>query len=344
MAFHGRKLQKMSIIIASQMIDPHADTVIEILNFRGRNIVRMNYNEFPENLGVSMHVNQTNSNLSIFLMHNGKEVNSDEITSIWWRRPGKFEFNHDISIQERHFLASELHHSIHGFLNASSAFWVSHPSAIKDASKKIEQLVFARSIGLNIPKTLVSTERDEILDFYRQCNKNILYKVLFDASLGQISTDKYNPGEVIIQKNAHARAVKYDEIAEMPQKSLSPMLFQEILDTAYNIRVTIVGNSIFAARYYSHTCKSIDLLHQCPLEEIIFEVIQLPEKLNDLILKFVRRYNLAFSALDFIQIKSGDYYFIENNPNGQFGFIELLLPELKISESIAGILEKGSYD
>ena len=50
--------------------------------------------------------------------------------------------------------------------------------------------------------------------------------------------------------------------------------------------------------------------------------IQLPNEVNEKIIQFMREQNLIFSSLDFICSKNHEYYFIENNCNGQWIWLE----------------------
>ena len=49
---------------------------------------------------------------------------------------------------------------------------------------------------------------------------------------------------------------------------------------------------------------------------------ELPERLNQKCLDITNKFNLNFSAIDLIYSKDKKYYFLEMNPNGQWGWIE----------------------
>jgi D-alanine-D-alanine ligase-like ATP-grasp enzyme len=46
--------------------------------------------------------------------------------------------------------------------------------------------------------------------------------------------------------------------------------------------------------------------------------------------------------MDFIVTPDGRYVFIENNPNGQFMWVEKLIPQLEMTTAMATCLIQGS--
>lgn len=65
----------------------------------------------------------------------------------------------------------------------------------------------------------------------------------------------------------------------------------------------------------------------------------LPKEINVKLRMLMKKMNLHFGAIDMIVTPSGDYVFLEINPSGQWGWIEVLT-KMPISEAIAEILMK----
>ena len=61
---------------------------------------------------------------------------------------------------------------------------------------------------------------------------------------------------------------------------------------------------------------------------------QLPKNIVNAILNYMKKLNLNFGAIDLIETTSGEWCFLECNPNGQWLWIELKT-KMKISEAIA---------
>jgi len=76
--------------------------------------------------------------------------------------------------------------------------------------------------------------------------------------------------------------------------------------------------------------------------DIRYEEAGLPEDVRRRCLEFVKSYGLTFGAIDLIETRSGEYVFLENNPVGQFYFVEELVPSLKMTDAVAARLTEGA--
>jgi len=68
----------------------------------------------------------------------------------------------------------------------------------------------------------------------------------------------------------------------------------------------------------------------------------LPGPVAERCLALVRSYGLNFSAIDLIVTPDDHYVFVENNPNGQFIFVEERVPELGMTDALAACLVRGA--
>ncbi|MCK4636490.1 MAG: hypothetical protein KAT49_01270, partial [Methanomicrobia archaeon] len=105
-----------------------------------------------------------------------------------------------------------------------------------------------------------------------------------------------------------------------------PMIFQKRIEKKYDIRVTVIGNQVYATAIHSqeHNETKIDwrlwdMHHDIDLKHSKFD---LPKRIVQLCLKITQRFNLNFSAIDLIYSTNNKYYFLEMNPNGQWAWIE----------------------
>ncbi len=56
------------------------------------------------------------------------------------------------------------------------------------------------------------------------------------------------------------------------------------------------------------------------------------------------RLGLCYGALDLVEDLDGVFWFLEINPSGQFLFVEHLLPELRLLQSLCAMLLEGRPD
>jgi hypothetical protein len=66
----------------------------------------------------------------------------------------------------------------------------------------------------------------------------------------------------------------------------------------------------------------------------IFEVGELPRDVSDRLLTLCNRSAISFGAHDLIEAPNGEFYFLETNPAGQWGWLEVELG-LPIGEAVA---------
>lgn len=70
-----------------------------------------------------------------------------------------------------------------------------------------------------------------------------------------------------------------------------------------------------------------------------YEIFDLPDKIEQKLLRLHQKFEMFFGAYDFIVDPQGEYYFLEVNPAGQWLWMEEAL-NLNISECIAEALIK----
>jgi glutathione synthase/RimK-type ligase-like ATP-grasp enzyme len=126
---------------------------------------------------------------------------------------------------------------------------------------------------------------------------------------------------------------------------LVPCLFQEYIPKRLEYRITVIGDELFAAEIDSQSRDSTTVDWRNWNEggfDIPYRKADLPSEIAERCLALVRSYGLNFSALDLILTPDDRYVFIENNPNGQFIWVEMLVPELEMTAALAACLIRGA--
>jgi pyruvate carboxylase len=100
---------------------------------------------------------------------------------------------------------------------------------------------------------------------------------------------------------------------------LAPTIFQERIHGRQEVRVTIVGDHVFAASFLrSPTC--IDGRLEPAAR---YQKHELPVALTRRLLALMKRLGLCHGTADLMIDTEGDYWFLEINPQGQFLWIEI---------------------
>ena len=118
-----------------------------------------------------------------------------------------------------------------------------------------------------------------------------------------------------------------------------PVIFQEYISKKFDLRVTVVGTRIFAVEVH-HSPKVVNSefdWRRGDQETLSYKIHTLPQKLETLCVRLLRTLNLNFGAIDLVYSDSGDYVFLEINPNGQWAWIEQKTGA-EISKALADLL------
>ncbi len=112
------------------------------------------------------------------------------------------------------------------------------------------------------------------------------------------------------------------------------------------VRVTVVGNSVYACEIHKVGTHKEDPDWRTGILTPNLEYknhVSFPNALANKCISVVKALNLKFGAFDFMLNEKGDYWFLEVNPNGQWGFVELEA-NIPISEGFAELFENRSYN
>jgi hypothetical protein len=346
-------MAKNQIVIVTEKLDPHADEVIVKLNELGYDPIRLNTDEIPINTGMHFRLNGSQWDGYIKVMSSGREIDVSNIRSIWWRRPSEFTFPPEFSQQEEEFARKEINHAVAGLWEVLryDCYWVSYPSDIRQAGFKPGQLSRAAKMGFDVPRTIITTDPNEVRAFYDACDGNIIFKVMSDPFLAM---DKVEPVPAVMDDpNAGLREISRPrgtfttiigekELAALDSVRYVNCQFQEMIPKAIELRVVVIGDDVFACEIHSQTHEKTMMDWRHYDVEIPYRKAILPIDIEQRCLDFVHSYNLQYSAIDFILTPDGRYVFLENNSNGQFLFLQIKVPELKMVEALAACLIRGS--
>lgn len=319
------------VVVVTQRIDPHADAVIGQLADAGVEVVRLNTEDCMEGLEFAHEVGPSGTGGRLRVLDSGRAVEPGRVRSVWWRRPGDYPLLASLPDAQRRFAEREIDQGLRGFLGALGCRWVSHPEAIRAAGWKGEQLARAAGMGLRVPRSLVTTSREAARRFDGTCGGEILYKVMGDPFLGRAWSEA---GPLVTQTTA----VTPEHLDALAEREPVPCLFQERVPKARELRVTVIGGTVLSAALNPFVGGRELLDWRGHEEDVRWEPWSLPATVEQRCRDLVASYGLAFGAIDLILTPAGEYVFLELNPNGQFLFVELLVPELPLCATLAGLL------
>jgi hypothetical protein len=300
------------LILSNEAEDTHVYVLVDELDKLGHPWVLVDPGDFPRSIHFSAHLDGQTKTGTI-LLKDGTRLFLEEITSIWYRRPTPIIPEEHLSALEKTFIEREANAGFWGWLRGQRAFWVNHPDAIRGAGHKPHQLRLAQSLGLAIPKTLITNEPEAFKRFYAGCQGRVIYKLMGypwykDSADVPIST--------------FTALVPADMLEQAHRISATAHLFQEFIEKQCDLRAIIIGDEVFVTEIYplSETTRvdfraDYSALRYAPHD-------RLPDTIREALLSINRFYRLAYSAIDLVYTPDGRYVFLELNAVGQFGWLE----------------------
>lgn len=319
------------ILFVSSKYDPTTDLVIAELSRRGEVYERFNTEDFPRSVICSIEATGNAFEASIDLPDN-RHLTVDSVESVYYRRPAESELDPSLSLREaRAFALRECRSTVVGLWTVMGCLWVNHPLHNQAAEFKIRQLQVAPEIGFQVPRTLITNDPQKATNFYHQCGENIVAKTLHDGMV------EYDDGCLLIFTTRVLEA----HLERINSVRYAPCLFQEYIPKLVELRVTVVGDHVFAAEIHSqHSPRTKDDWRRYDFANTPHFPHELPRSVAQMCVRLVRLFGLNYGAIDLILTPDGRYVFLELNPNGQWAWIEELTG-LPICSALADLLVTG---
>ncbi len=313
----------MTILILAPDSDTHTQSVIGHLRAAGSDAVVCDLAEFPQRSRLDVHY--AGRSRSFGLSVQGRRLDLSEVSAAWWRRPQPPSPSDSIASQRhRLFASNECQEALSGLWHAMDAFWINDPARDHVAHRKVNQLRVSQDVGLTIPETLITNDPEEAGRF----------------------AERRGPGRVVFKAFSafedewrETRLLGDEELEKIENVAHAPVIFQEYVEAEYDVRLTVVGDQMFAAAIHaSETSYPIDC--RMDIANAKIEAIDLPAPLRRRVLAFMNRMGLVYGAIDFRRRASdGEFVFLEINPAGQWLFIEERTQQ-PISRALANLLQQ----
>jgi glutathione synthase/RimK-type ligase-like ATP-grasp enzyme len=251
--------------------------------------------------------------------------------TVWRRRPAYVLDPERLHPADRRFADTEcsvFRRSVLGMIHPR-AFWVNPNDAAGKAGLKTAQLDAAAQVGLMIPDTLVSNNPEAIRAFVAA--GPTVYKPLTPAGW---------QGEGDTQHLTYTSLVTPQALSEDDSLIQSPGIYQRVVPKEYELRITVIGKKVFAAKVHSQETDKGKLDWRRAYDELTFTPHTLPGPIEAECLLTLKRLGLVFGCVDMIVTPDGDHVFVEVNESGQFLFVERYCG-LPLLDAFAELLLQG---
>lgn len=209
---------------------------------------------------------------------------------------------------------SELRATLEGTLLALDAYWLNHPAANRRARNKLGQLDLAMEEGLTVPDTLVSDDPQKIRARFRRWEGRMVAKLAGGQLLAAGNEEQHVVYTTIVEE---------DDLRSDAALAACPAIYQRRVEKAFDLRVTVVGERLFACRIDSqgHDHGTVDW-RQAGAGALPIEPCELDPDLARRCRALTRRMGLDYAGLDLIATPTGETVFLEVNAAGQWLWVQ----------------------
>lgn len=314
------------VLIISQEDDSSSNDIIDWLLYYNKPFLRINGNDFKNN---ALRYNYTIGN-NIGNLCTLENINFNKITAVFFRRWISYNYSYEAILNSfidfssttvaniKNNLVMEMRKS-YGYLfsDISNLNVKSIPNLKSLTIDKLNVLKKAKDLGINIPNSIVCNNKKDLIAFYAE------YKKIITKPLSEV---------LVFENNKESKEIFFMQSTIVAEESITniddeffPSLFQEYIEKDVEIRSFFLEGEFYSMAIFSqlHEQTKIDFrnyVEDNPNRNIPF---QLPEDLQNKLRSLMEVLNLNTGSFDIILTPSGDFYFLEVNPVGQFGMTSI---------------------
>lgn len=295
------------ILVLSAPEDVHASTVLEQLRLLGAEARLLDLSLFPVRATVAMEFGAADGDVDRLCWPDAEAFDARRCRAVWFRRPQTFVVDPSVRDEDvRGFAFTECQEAMEGLWRGLPAAWMNEPLRDEAASKKSFQLRVARDAGLPIPRTLVTNDPAAARRFAAELGpERTVYKAF-------AATDRHW---------RETRILRPGELDRLDAVQHAPVIFQEYVRARHDVRVTVVGDRVFAAAIRpAADAYAVDFRMSMTTASIW--AITLPPRVVSALRTLMQRLGLVYGAIDLRETDAGEFVFLEINPAGQWLFVE----------------------
>ena len=305
------------VLVITSKSDGHVEPVVRHLEAAGVPWVRLNTEDAATNL--SLTIDPARGSGELFIHDSRQVVDLASVRAVWYRKPERVHVDHfHLDAGALDYVDAEFREILDGlYALLSHAYWINNPYTTRLAHRKMRQLQVAATLGLRVPRTLITNVPERVFEFAQGLQSDVAIK-----SLGAISVLEETGEDTALQYGIFTRRVSQDELVEVSDKIRHlPTTFQEFIPKQCELRITCVADELFACEI---TARDGD----ATADDYRFDTNNLEHRatdchgLDDRLRAYMREFSLEFACIDVIVPRDGEPVFLEANPNGQWLWVE----------------------
>lgn len=327
--------QQKILIITHTEDNNSVDKVIERIDEAGATAIRLNTDLYP--LSLQLTTLYQNNEWQIILQDGQQLYQLQDVTAVWFRR--SYHLGNGLKeVLEKQYLNAAINESrrtLFGMLEGLPCFHLERFSTYRRLDSKEEQLKVAAQCGLLIPSTCISNDPVQVKQFLDQHPGPVITKMQHAFSIIQ------QEEELVVFTNE----VGADSLDELASLQYCPMVFQQLIEKKLELRITIVGDRLFAFAINSQQNSNARVDWRKEGERMIDDwqpYDELPALVQQQLLRLMDYFGLNYGGVDMILTPDDKYYFLEVNAAGEFFWLDRLCNHA-ISKHIGDLLMGKVY-
>jgi glutathione synthase/RimK-type ligase-like ATP-grasp enzyme len=261
-----------------------------------------------------------------------EELDGEDVTAVVYRHLHLRDTPHIQDPQARELAESELRATLEGALLAIDAYWLNHPHANRLARHKPLQLALAAREGFSIPDTRITDDPREIRALYADWGGSMVAKLVGGQIAAPMAGDQYV---------VHTTLVEPEDLCSDATLSACPAIYQRRVEKAFDLRVTVVGERVFACRIEEVGEEGGVDWRGAGAGKVSIRPHELDRPTAERCLALMRGLGLDLAGLDLIVTPQGQTVFLEVNAAGQWLWVQEATG-MPIAAAIADQLLEGA--
>lgn len=300
------------ISIHSGVNDSTSKQVYDYLQFLSQDSSELIFGD-GDNYTLKVEIDGDLQNVEIF-NESGSNIKIHEKSG--WLRRGILTFS---LAQSGVFAITEVEDHISREINILREFFYNYGLGLGSFQKekynnRIHNFFIAKRNNLKVPATLVTSLKVDLQEFVRKHEK-VITKPIHN---GHLSFNHDN-----LRYTCKGTQILTEEFIGGLEERFYPSLFQEYIDKKVEIRVFVLAGKVYPMAIFSQLDPQTqydfrNYNRQKPNRAVPFT---LPAEVVESIVGFMRESDLDTGSIDLILDKKNNYYFLEVNPTGQFGWV-----------------------
>lgn len=297
------------------------DIFFKYLNSKKIPFFRLN----TDRINHLQHITCTAENF-IITDEEGSKVSSDQISAVWHRKTWSVQIPEELDDHFSEIFSAEYGHLRHNMYTVLAKLpWINDLEAEYFIQRnKMYQLKIARKAGLDVPDTIFTNDASAVHQFLGKHNTGDAVAKLHGPTVQSMS------GANLVE------TVKFSKSNDQDFESFAfcPMIIQPYIEKQYELRVAFIDGSCFTGKI-----RNSDKADWRTMKGNLWEPYELPVEIEKKLSVMMQQFNLIFGAIDLIKGVDGNYWFLEVNPQGEWGMLQKELG-YPIAQAIADCLIK----